>query len=175
MNKPEISSMAYPAQAIANYFIKKSLEEGRFDMTVMKVSKLIYIAHGWSLALNDQHLIGEPIQAWKFGPVIESIYQELNFYGRDPISSLIIKVEPDAENPYEIDANDQETKKLLDRVWDVYKKYSGWELSEWSHQKDGPWYQAWHKDGGSKNRYHVIPNEIIKDYFSKLINSHANG
>ncbi|QLH42366.1 MAG: DUF4065 domain-containing protein [Coxiellaceae bacterium] len=56
----------------------------------MKLAKLIYVAHGWSLALNDVPLIDEAVQAWKFGPVIESVYHEFKHFGNDVINSLAI-------------------------------------------------------------------------------------
>jgi uncharacterized phage-associated protein len=65
-----ISSMPYPAAAIANEFIKVAKRNGVL-LTPMKLQKLVYFAHGWYLALLGKPLINEPVEAWKFGPVIQ--------------------------------------------------------------------------------------------------------
>ena len=75
------------ALEIANYFIEKSLDSG-VDLTPMKLNKLVYIAHGWYLGLSDRPLIGEAAQAWKYGPVIPSIYHRFKAYGGAQITSL---------------------------------------------------------------------------------------
>jgi uncharacterized phage-associated protein len=72
--------MPETAAAVANYFIDKALEEDR-ELTPMKLIKLIYLAHGWRLGWTQLPLIGEAIKAWKYGPVIESLYQSFKRYG----------------------------------------------------------------------------------------------
>ena len=52
----------------------------------MKLIKLVYIAHGWHLALeNGKSLISEAVMAWKYGHVINSLYQKLKRYGSQDI------------------------------------------------------------------------------------------
>jgi len=58
--------------AVANYFIKKSQDDG-IAVTPMQLVKLVYIAHGWHLGLHHSQLLTESIQAWKYGPVIPSV------------------------------------------------------------------------------------------------------
>ncbi len=71
--------------AVANAFLdlaKKSEEE----ITHMKLQKLIYIAHGFNLSNFDFPLIDEQVEAWRYGPVIRSVYDEFKSYGHDPIT-----------------------------------------------------------------------------------------
>ena len=70
------------AKAIANYFLDKSI-----DLTPMKIIKLVYIAHGWHLAITDKPLIEDYVQAWEFGPVIPDLYHEFKKYGNTPIKT----------------------------------------------------------------------------------------
>jgi len=65
--------------AVANYFITKANDEGT-ELTPMKLIKLVYIAHGWHLGLKNESLIDEGVQAWKYGPVIKSVYDEFKGY-----------------------------------------------------------------------------------------------
>ena len=78
----------YQSLTISNYFIQKLHETGH-PVTAMKLIKLVYIAHGWYLALNEgKSLINEAIQAWKYGPVIHSLYHKLKKYYQHDILSI---------------------------------------------------------------------------------------
>ena len=144
---------SYPAAAVANFFINKAKSEDD-SITLMKLSKLVYIAHGWSLALLGEPLIKESIEAWKFGPVIESLYHEFKRFGNRPIDLLAVEDE----------IQDKHILKLLNKIWDGYKEYSAYELSNWTHITNSPWDQVY--SPGERNK--VIDNGIIKDYFNGL-------
>lgn len=150
--------MIHSPKVIANYLIRKSFADQSL-VTPMKLIKLIYIAHGWSLALRDNALINEPIEAWKYGPVISSIYHSLKKYGKSPVTSEIL----DNSNIDEELSEDE--KALLDKVWNVYKPYSGLHLSTLTHQKDSPWDLIFN-NGGSE-----IPNELIKSHYQAKANT----
>ena len=79
--------MAYEAKAIANYFLEKAKAEGN-SLTPMQVQKLVYFAHGWYLGLFGEPLIKESVQAWSYGPVIPSLYQEFKRFGNQGIDEL---------------------------------------------------------------------------------------
>lgn len=64
--------MGHSAKAIANFFIDRHKRHG---ISPLKLQKLIYMAHGWHLALLDKPLVeDEAPEAWKFGPVFASVY-----------------------------------------------------------------------------------------------------
>ncbi len=73
------------AVAIANYFVRKSLDSG-IPVTPMKLVKLVYVAHGWYLGLTGEPLIAEGVQAWKYGPVVPSVYDKFKMYGGSAIT-----------------------------------------------------------------------------------------
>ena len=167
--------MAYPAQAVANFFIKKSLEDQATDLNIMKLIKTVFIAHGFYLALHNKPLINEFVQAWKYGPVVDSVYHEFKGLGAKPIRFLAAsEVGEDADGNvfpkayYEIATSDQETREFLDKIWEMCKGHSGIELSNWTHQSGSPWRQIW----DSKDRVKInpqIPEELIKSYFKGLL------
>ncbi|MDR0620893.1 MAG: DUF4065 domain-containing protein [Deltaproteobacteria bacterium] len=79
---------------VANYFIvatRCDCEDEINDdvMTHMKLHKLVYYAQGFSLALNDEPLFDEPIEAWEHGPVCPDLYQKYKMYKRTPIESSL--------------------------------------------------------------------------------------
>lgn len=158
--------MAYPAKAIANYFINKARDEKDPKLDSMKLLKLIYIAHGWSLAILDHSLINEPVEAWPYGPVISTVYQEIKYSGlrpiHEPIKGILLEDESFSNN----------VKNLLKIVWKKYKDYTGIDLSNWSHNEDGPWYSAVRnakKEAGYLYNGVEIPEAEIKKYFKDLL------
>ena len=60
---------------VAQYFIIRAYQDGReADMTNMKVQKLLYYTQCLHLALFDEPLITDEIQAWRYGPVCPPAY-----------------------------------------------------------------------------------------------------
>jgi len=153
--------------AVANYLIGKAHSEGD-RITVMKLLKLVYIAHGWSLGLTGKPLIGEEVQAWRYGPVIPSVYQDFRHYKGNPIErqkAVII----DGGKYFIPTVTDETARRLLDKVWDEYKKYSGLQLSTLTHQPGTPWDIVWRKSGGDSGwRDTVIEPEAIAQYYRRL-------
>lgn len=149
--------MEFSPKEIANYFIAKSRATGG-ELTPMKAIKLSYIAHGWNLGLYGNSLIDEPIYAWKYGPVIETLYQTLKQYKNSQITDDI---------PVETQQLivDSQSVELLDKIWETYGSLTGLQLSTLTHQSGTPWDIVWNKQGGSKRDYAIIPNELIKKHY----------
>ena len=162
----------YPMEsplAVANYFITKSLETGQL-LTNMKLVKLVYLAHGWHLGLTNQPLISEGTEAWKYGPVVPSVYDNFKFYRGNPITQLAHTVTPTGQISY-FPLSDPKLTEFLDRIWDVYNSYSAVELSALTHQENSPWYETWHQNGGKEKYGVVIPNERIEKHYKKIAES----
>lgn len=147
---------------VANYFIQKSLDEGRL-LTPMQVIKLTYLAHGWNYAYFSEDLLSEAVQAWQYGPVIRSLYHELKEYGNRVIPELI----RDRDGSFSKVPESDERRALLDKVWDVYSKYSGGQLSTMTHQKGTPWHQVYEREGGKLKRWAPIPNNLIRAHYAQ--------
>lgn len=160
-----METAAYGPMLVAHQFIKMANQEGD-AMSPLKLIKLVYIAHGWSLGLRDNSLINEDIFAWKYGPVVESLYHSFKIFGSQSISE---------DNPFfpsaakiQTDLIDADTKEFLTAVWNAYKKFSALQLSTMTHSYGTPWYKVWIEMGGCKKRHAVIPNELIKDHYKNL-------
>ncbi len=178
--------MPYDPKAIANYFLE--LAKSR-DQTLdpMKVQKLVYYAHGWYLAIKNAPLIDEQVEAWTFGPVIRSLYYTFKRFGAQPISDPAVKHElwegdtDDVRFREVVPSIDEESedfkfvKPLLDKVWDVYGKYSAIQLSNMTHEAGSPWEQTVRKceeeNGGLLLKDTDIPSKIIREYFLGLARS----
>jgi uncharacterized phage-associated protein len=65
------------AIAVANWFIEQN-RIAPSDLTHLKIQKMLYFAQGWHLAYFDVPLFEDPIEAWKYGPVVRPVYRALN-------------------------------------------------------------------------------------------------
>lgn len=154
--------MSYTPKKIADYFLFIGKDDE--NMTPMKLIKLVYIAHGWSLGLFDKPLINEAPQAWKYGPVIPSLYDEFKSYGNKKITSEVQKPEID-----------EETENFLNKVWTVYSKYNGVELSAKTHEPNTPWSIIWEKAKEYFNTFSLqIPDSLIRDHYLSKMGKSSN-
>lgn len=153
----------YKSRQIATYFLEKYSANG--NITPMKLIKLVYIAHGWYLGLTGNVLIDENPEAWKYGPVIPSIYHDYKAYRNSPI---VFATKTNATT------GDPTTDRFLDKIWEVYGRYTGTELSAKTHMPNTPWSKTWF-DIQHKNRASLQINEIdIKDHYQQLASRNAN-
>jgi uncharacterized phage-associated protein len=118
---------------IARYFIVRAYEEGEeAQMTNMKVQKLLYYSQSLHLALYDEPLFPNEIQAWRYGPVCPPAY---SFYSNFEANQLPIPSKDFLERVPE------EDKKLLEEVWIFFGKYHAFQLSDKTHL-EFPWQKA---------------------------------
>lgn len=146
--------MIYTPRQIADFFLYIGKEDQ--SMTPMKLIKLVYIAHGWSLGLYNEALITESPQAWKYGPVIPSLYDEFRQYGNQKIAVTV------DENPIQ----DDKTNRLLQKIWNTYGKYTAIELSAMTHEPETPWSIIWEKAKKQYKTFNLtIPNSLIQEHY----------
>lgn len=144
--------MYNPIQVV-NKFIQLANESGR-PLTHMQIQKLLYIAHGFSLAFYNKPLLSDPVCAWKYGPVIPSVYSTLRNYGASNITQPVGFCVSDV---------DEGTSSFLKMIYDTYGKLSGIELSEFTHRPNTPWSVTW------QAREEIINDNLIKEYYQRLL------
>ncbi|MDE2999178.1 MAG: DUF4065 domain-containing protein [Gemmatimonadota bacterium] len=163
----------HSALAIANEFLE--IAEGEnVGLSPMKLQKLVFLAHGWHLAIHKAPLVREGVEAWQWGPVISDLFHEVKEFGRESIRGRITDLgllDPDEVDLYDaeiyrIPAYDTKTTGFLKEVWDVYREFTGIQLANWLHVKGSPWYQVWNQKGGV-GLIEVISDDIIKEYYER--------
>jgi uncharacterized phage-associated protein len=156
----------YPSVAVANWFIE-NLDDG---VSPLKVQKLVYFAHGWHLALYNEPLIDEVVQAWEYGPVVPGIYRRFRRYGNQNIERLGMEYRIDDENVHaetpRVPNEDKRTIRLLRRIVEVYGDLTAGQLSTMTHQPDTPWYPIHQRNPNRKGV--EIPDDEIKKYFRQI-------
>jgi len=148
--------MPHDARAIANEFVK--LKDGPVNQ--MWLQKLVYIAHGWNLAINGEPLIEDRVEAWDGGPVFRIIWNHFRDFGLNTKKCLLGN--RDGE-PFKADLSDSE-RAIIGHVWKRYGSYSGRELSEMTHQEGTPWSNTYF----GKGRNRALDADDIKQHFTEL-------
>lgn len=145
---------------VAKYFIIRAYQDRiENEMTNMKVQKLLYYAQCLHLALNDEPLFDQVIEAWRYGPVCPPAYQ---YYSKFEAEQLPI---PNQELLGEIPT---EQKEILEEVWDYFGGYHAYRLSDMTHG-EFPWQKARKGlplDAGSKEP--ILPEDMKKLGYQKL-------
>jgi uncharacterized phage-associated protein len=136
------------ASILAKWFVARAAGQDDQDLDPMKLQKLLYFAHSRYLFSTSTRLVVEPIQAWKYGPVVRTVYDEFRAFDHNPIQ---LDLAPDG--PWSCVIADVE--EVLERTWNAFGGYSGWYLAEITHEV-GP-----HKLHYVPNRNVVIPDEEI--------------
>jgi uncharacterized phage-associated protein len=128
----------YDATTVANRFIELADEKDK-RLTPMQLIKLSYIAHGFSLAINRRPLLNESIEAWRYGPVVPSLYRKLKTYGSSGVDKAISPFFPSLR----AEQLDEEDADLIDAVFGKYGTFSGTQLSHLTHRKGTPWAETY--------------------------------
>ncbi|MCH8342708.1 MAG: SocA family protein [Planctomycetes bacterium] len=156
--------MPWSSKAVANHILHLAKAEG-VQVTPMQLNKLVYITHGWHLALTGDPLINETAEAWKYGPVVSSLYQEFKRFGRTPITKFAVEWEGDNPVTAKLPVGAEEAKDIIERVRKAYSGYSGLQLSALTHKKGTPWAKAWATGGGYTYIRCPIPDGDIRDHY----------
>lgn len=148
----------YSALSVANAFIELSLAEGK-PLTHLQIQKLVYITQGFHLAGTDAPLFKQDVMAWPYGPVTPVLYKKLKRFGRDKVVEAIVLRDDDKA----IEKNSF-AYRLVETVYNGYKKYSGSQLSAITHKANTPWAITWHR-----LKFSPIDNDLIKEHYKELL------
>ena len=144
--------------SVAQYILDAAnATEEAFAVTPMQLIKLVYIAHGYMLGKHGRPLLNESVEAWRYGPVVPSVYHAVKEFHSSPVTRV-----PHA--PKEFPFSEKE-KAVMDEVTREYAKHDGIILSSATHQPGTPWYQTWQKYG--KNA--PISNDLIERFYSDIL------
>ena len=155
---------------VADYLIANA----KGPLTPLQVIKMAYIAHGYSLAIFDAPLVGEPVEAWRHGPVVPFVYHSAKKYGGSAITELLYSgIGTD-------DADGMERAKkffdermlpghrtILDEVLGLYGRFTGIELVRMTHADGTPWTKYYRPNAVGQE----IPNAAIRDHYKVLIDN----
>ena len=152
----------YNAGQVANYILDLADRDG-VAVTPMKLQKLVYIAYGWALVLYDLQLFAEPIQAWKHGPVIPSLFHEFKVYTNNPITGRSFELNRDGSTwVSSIPRSDRQARGAVSGTWRAYGHLIAASLRNRTHAPDTPWRQVYDEEGKHGS---VIPTDLVREHF----------
>jgi uncharacterized phage-associated protein len=153
--------MSHSSLAVANKILQIAWQKKK-SLTIMQLIKLVYISHGWSLALLNRPLVSDRVEAWQHGPVYPEIYNEFRGSGWQPI----MRTAKDALSGVAADSDfDDDDHSIMEKVVESYGNFHAFELSARTHQPGTPWFDTY--DGG-EGKFAVIRNDLIKTHFDEL-------
>lgn len=137
------------ATDLAKYIINTSPSE----LSNLILQKTMYFVELDYRKRTGQQLIKEDFEAWQYGPVVPSVYEEYRSYGSRYIDSA------DSPNmPHNVDTN------IIDKTVDRCSDRESWELVEESHRRDGAWQKTLNNSGylGDTIKQEFIAEEAKK-------------
>ena len=137
----------------------------------MQLQELVYIAHGWCLAISGQPLTGDRPEALDHGPEYRRLADALARWGIDPVTRVVDSrtaagkgTETDATQSGGAELSKFE-QDILERIYADYGNLDIRKLAQVTRSEGTPWYAVY--DGGAgKNR--DIPHNLIKAQFAHV-------
>lgn len=141
----------YSAKEVAEYIIEYASETGS-PVSNLKLQKLLYFVQAEFLVNTGKPCFREDIEAWSFGPVVDSVYRKYKRYGGLSIfytdGATIVNIR-------------KEDKERINEIVDQLREYSAAKLTDITlHQT--PWIET-----DQLYNMGVIPNEKIKAFFEE--------
>lgn len=156
--------------AVANYLIELAKRDG-VELRLLGLVKRVYLAHGFSLAGYGRGLLDprfDRVEAWRYGPVIPSVYHSFKHNRRDPITEFGVIGRWDEaleEEIFEVpQLSSPEDKSVVEFVWDWYKNFKDSDLVSILHKEGTPWRLVYEE--GKNMR---IDDHLIKTYYELYI------
>ena len=135
--------------------------------THLKLQKLVYLCYADYICNTGKELFTDKIFAFKYGPVVETVYQEYKKYGykdiKDENEDIDNKNITEMPTRSRILVAEEGTEKVssIDKTLEKYGGLSSSELVDITHRENTPWKMTYKKIG---IRYIQIKPETIKKY-----------
>lgn len=150
--------MSNKSLAVAQYILEGCHKKHDGAVTPMQLIKMVYIAHGYMLGKNGEPLLDEPIEAWRYGPVVRSVYEAVRKYQSLPVEQV------SGSQRWKEDFSNKE-QDVMNKVVEVYGGVDGITLSAATHKPNTPWSKTWEQNG----RNSLISNDLIENFYRKLL------
>lgn len=158
------------AHHIADYLLATAKLYYKIELDQLQLNKLCYLVNGFVLREHGRPAFRDDVEAWKYGPVVPSVYKTYRVHEDRPITQLYLCQTP-------LSDRDAVAKRWTDLVgiigMDVaataggvvehYGKYTGSQLVSMTHRRGTPWKKAYRP--GCNN---VIPVQSIKQFYRNL-------
>ncbi len=150
--------------------ILKGTDVARYILTKLscshlKLEKLCYLCYADYLCKARTRLFEDKIYAFKYGPVVRTVYAKYKDYGKLTIDEQGEDIEKreDLKMPsisrIHFAENGIDKAQSIDETLKKYGELLAWELVDITHSEDTPWAHAY-----TGKKYSVISDEVILKY-----------
>lgn len=131
--------MAYSAVHVSNNILKRAFDS-EVSVSPMKLQKILFFVASEYAKRTGRQLLSESFEAWAYGPVVRSVYDEFRSFG----GSAIRAYGKDARGKaYMADEDaDPDLDLVLSAVWDATRDRTAVHLSRITHRPDSAWSTA---------------------------------
>ncbi len=146
---------------VAKYILSK------IPCTQLKLQKLVYLCFADYLCETGKELFTDKIYAFKYGPVVDTVYKRYKEYGYKPIEEETKDI--DSKNIQEMPSKsrimfaEDGTEKIIsiEKTLKKYANLTASELVDLTHNDDTPWAKT---PKSEDNLYVTIKLDVIKKY-----------
>ena len=140
------------ANAVADYLLLKVDADAGDTISNLKLQKVMYYCQGWHLASFGMPVFTEALEAWEHGPVVRPVYFRFRHFGAMSITSDLVRTNP-------ADDLSDESRSLIDDVWEMYGREFAWTLRDRTHEEPA-WKRAW-----AVGENTVLDLMVMRDFF----------
>lgn len=122
---------------IAKYILSR--EDG---ITHLKLEKLCYLCYADYLCSEEKRLFEDKIFAYRYGPVVKSVYETYREYAGDPITEKGMPKRPhymSARSRILFAEDGRKKFKSIEATLNKYQDYSAYDLIDITHRPGSPW------------------------------------
>ena len=146
----ENKKMVHDAITIAKYVIQKS-NEINHPVSNLQLQKILFYIQQEFLIKYKTPLFNDDFEAWRFGPVIPTVYRKYCGSAALPLTLY------DEEDYSFIDSD---SRQIIDRIIKEKSTMNPWTLVNDLHRSDKAWAIVYRNGDGL---YDIIPKSLIKE------------
>lgn len=155
----------YSATDVARYMVNLCIEE-KSPVSNLQVQKILYFCQQEYYVKTGTPLFDDDFEAWRYGPVVPSVYRTYSVYGGSPIWKAAEYKEFDFFRNDSVPVaplSGKERKSVVETV-EKWACLPSWEIVNRSHVEGGAWDIVYNKNGVPGSGLHeVIPLSVIRE------------
>ncbi len=164
--------MNYNALGVANELIDLADNDG-VELTLLKLVKLTYLSYAFGLVLAPREPMIDPrfdkVEAWRYGPVIPSVYHSFKHRRDEPIRREDMAVAMVGEDGGRCEfatprIEGDRALRTIKFVWKRYRGVSAGQLVDILHLDGTPWRQSYIPGVNAE-----IPEEVTRRFYTLFV------
>ena len=154
----------FASTTIANEIIARDPQRN-----ALGICKLVYLAHGWSLAF-DIPLVADMPHYYPYGPIHPPVYDMLRANLDNPVGTP--HPVPGATSVHRAPRSEEKIHGLLDQIVEKHSHMTSVQLSSYCHAPNTPFEMATRQKNWKKTLLNTPMSETsIKAYFGRVLDS----